>query len=634
MTHTTRKRTLFACLLLVVTVSTSAQAAETLPALQNEHAPQNFAELWAGFDPRSEPLETEVLKEWEEDGVVLQIVRFRIGVFKGKTARLAAVFGYPKQAVANKQKLPGLLQIHGGGQYADYRACLLNAKRGYATLSIAWAGRINAPDYQVTPAEVKLFWDGKTDDPRYHVTTDWGALDGYHAPGKNPGNQFPSIKPEAWTLDNIESPRNSGWFLCALAARRALTFLEQQPLVDPDRLGVYGHSMGGKLTVLTAPDSRVKAAAPSCGGISDRYNRSPLFCQTLGDNVSLKQISCPIIFLSPANDFHGRIGNLPTAIEEIQSSDWRVTCSPHHNHQDTPDFEVATILWMDQHLKGSFTFPQTPKTELTLTTTDGVPRFKVIPDESRTILSIDVYFSRQGKTDEGPEDRLNTKHRFWHHVKPANAEDAWTAKLPLGNVDQPLWVYANIRYALDEPVSGAGYYYRPYTTKSFNLSSLLQVVSPAELQAAGVQATREPSLLIEDFKDDWRQEWFSYQPDKWTITTHKLNDGLWKAPPQAQLALEVRAAEANQMVVVLDDYAAEIELTGGPDWQTITLKPTDFQNLAGEFLSDWQGIQQLKLTPAEAQRPARGSKTKQRILGKNWRGPQPTFQNLRWQVNP
>ena len=81
-------------------------------------------------------------------------------------------------------------------------------------------------------------------------------------------------------------------------------------------------------------------------------------------------------------------------------------------------------------------------------------------------------------------------------------------------------------------------------------------------------------------------------------------------------------------------YAAEIELTGGPDWQTITLKPTDFQNLAGEFLSDWQGIQQLKLTPAEAQRPARGSKTKQRILGKNWRGPQPTFQNLRWQVNP
>ena len=91
--------------------------------------------------------------------------------------------------------------------------------------------------------------------------------------------------------------------------------------------------MGGKLTVMTAPDPRVKVAAPSCGGISDLKNRSELFRSTLGDDVSLREISCPIIFLSPSNDFHGRIGDLPDAISEIQSSQWRVTCSPHHNHQ-------------------------------------------------------------------------------------------------------------------------------------------------------------------------------------------------------------------------------------------------------------------------------------------------------------
>ena len=169
------------------------------------------------------------------------------------------------------------------------------------------------PATGVTPAEVKLFWDGKTDDPNYKLTTDWGAVDGYHAPSRNPGNVFPSAKPGTWTLDPVESPRNSGWFLCALAARRALTFLEHQPEVDPDKLGVYGHSMGGKLTVMTAVDPRVKAAAPSCGGISDRYNKSPLFRKTIGDDVSLKEISCPIIFLSPSNDFHGRIGDLPEA---------------------------------------------------------------------------------------------------------------------------------------------------------------------------------------------------------------------------------------------------------------------------------------------------------------------------------
>lgn len=610
------------------------QKPETLPPLQDGAAPQNFEAMWAGFDPRKEPLETEVLKEWEEEGVMLSVVRFRIGVFKGQTARLAAIFGFPKSASGSRKTLPGLVQIHGGGQYADHQACLMNGKRGYATASIAWAGRISAPDYRVTPAEVKLFWEGKTDDPNYKVTTDWGALDGYHAPGKHPGNVFPSAMPAAWTLDEVESPRNSGWFLAAIAARRALTFLEAQPMVDPDRLGVYGHSMGGKLTVLTAPDERVKAAAPSCGGISDRYNRSPLFCATLGDDVSLKQISCPIIFLSPANDFHGRLGNLPDAINEIRSKEWRVTCSPHHNHQDTPDFEAATMLWMDQHLKSAFAFPETPKTKLILKTSDHIPRFQVQPDHTRPILSVDIFYTQQGKQDERPEDRLQTMHRFWHHASATETDGTWTAPLPLGSVDQPLWVYANVRYSLDEPVSGAGYYYRPYTTKSFNLSSLLTQVTPTQLQHAGTRTTLEPTLLIEDFQGDWQKEWFNYRPDEWTLITQKLNDTTWKAPRQAELALKVRAAESNRLVLVIDDIAAEVELTGGSDWQNIQLKAEDFQNWNGDPLPGWDGIRQLKITPAERLQPARRGKGKSRIVGKNWRGPAPEFRELRWKTSP
>jgi len=212
---------------------------------------------------------------------------------------MAAVYGYPKGG----KKLPGLVQIHGGGQYADYRAVLTNAKRGYATISISWAGRINAPGYNVNPQIVKLFWDGKTDDPGYKLTTDWGALDAYHAPCRYSKNHFGNMAPAPWTLDAVESPRNNPWFLCTLGARRALTFLQQQPQVDGDKLGVYGHSMGGKLTVLTtAADSRVKASAPSCGGISNRNTDHALFDATIADDVSLKQISCPIIFLRMMTD--------------------------------------------------------------------------------------------------------------------------------------------------------------------------------------------------------------------------------------------------------------------------------------------------------------------------------------------
>jgi len=618
----------------VINCSTAfAAESETLPPLNGDAAPSNFDEMWAGFDGRAEPLETETLHEWEEDGVLLRIVRFRIGVFKGRKAKLAAIYGFPKTASESGDKLPGLVQIHGGGQYADHKTCLLNAKRGYATVSIAWAGRISSPEYRVTPDEVKLFWDGRTDDSKYRLTTDWGAVDGYHAPGRNPGNQFPSAKAASWTLDAVESPRNSGWFLCALAARRALTFLERQPEVDPGRLGVYGHSMGGKLTVMTAVDPRVKAAAPSCGGISDRDNRSELFRATVGDDVSLKRVTCPIVFLSPANDFHGRIGDLPNAIDEIGSRDWRVTCSPHHNHQDTPDYEVATLLWFDQYLKGTFEFPRTPDAATTLKTDDGVPTFSVRPDQSRRVLSVDVFYTQQGKANERPEDREDTMHRFWHHAEATLADGEWTARLPLSSTDKPLWVYANVRYPLDEPVSGAGYYYGIYIAESFNVSSLLQQFPAADLQAAGVRATLKPSLLIEDFNGDWEKEWFNYRPGEWSRTTHKLNSDLWKAPHGALLSLDVRAAEPNRFVILLDGFGAEVQLAGGNNWQQVRLKPADFQNAAGEPLPNWETVRRLKLSPAEHLRPGRGSSADPRRLGANWRGAAPRFKDLRWYVS-
>jgi fermentation-respiration switch protein FrsA (DUF1100 family) len=598
--------------------------ADTLPPLVDGKAPQTFEEMWAGFDPRAEPLNIEVLKQWEEDGVALKVLRYRIGVFKGQKATMVAVYGCPKGG----SKLPGLVQIHGGGQYANYLAPLTNAKRGYATISIGWAGRISAPNYTVNPDGVKLFWEGKTNDPNYKLTTDWGALDGYHAPCRNPKNGFETVAPAPWTLDAVESPRNSPWFLCALGACRALTFLEQQPEVDASRLGVYGHSMGGKLTVMTAAaDVRVKAAAPSCGGISDRHNDSALFRAALGDDVSLRHIACPIFFLSPANDFHGRINDLPKAVAEIKSKPWRATCGPHHNHQDTAEYEVATQLWFDQQLKGTFACPATPETSLDLKTATGIPIFTVKPDASKKVLSVDVFYTQQGKED-AKDDRENTIARFWHHAAAKRNGDTWRADLPVLDTERPLWVYANVLYALDSPVSGAGYYYGVYTADRFNLSSLMRVASVDELKAAGVKATLQPSPVIETFFGDWQHEWFTYKPENWPRNTHKIHDPQWRAPANAKLAFDVRAAQPNKLVVGLDKYAAEVTLRSG-EWVGIQLSPGDFHDAEGMSLSSWTGLRELRLGAQETLRPKQeGAKPK--ILGGAWKGANPEFRNLRW----
>lgn len=607
----------------------NARAAEpeTLPPLGEGGAPQTFAELWAGFDPRAEPLEVEVLHEWEEDGVVLKVLRYRIGVFKGQKAMMAAVYGYPKGG----KNLPGLLNIHGGGQYADYRSVLTNARRGYATMTIAWAGRISSPNYRVTPKEVKLFWDSKTDDPGYKVTTDWGALDAYHAPSRFGKDAFVSIPTLAWSLDAVESPRNNSWFLCTLGARRALTFLEQQPEVDGEKLGVYGHSMGGKLTVLTTgADARVKAAAPSCGGISDRYNEKPLHRNTVGDSPSLQHISCPTLFLSPANDFHGHINDLIVATRELDEQPWRITASPHLSHKDLPENEVATQLWFDQHLKGSFTWPKTPETQTQLKTSDGIPLFTVTPDTAKPVLGVDVFYTQQGIEGGDRAIRENRMNRFWHYAKATRQGDRWTAALPVFATDKPLWVYANVRYPLDEPVSGAGYYYGDYTASHFNLSSLIQIIQPEELKAAGVKATLKASWMIEAFSDGWEKEWFTDKPEAWPVKTHKVYHPQWAASEGAKLSLEVRAEEANTLVIGIDSSAADVALSGGPDWQTIILSTNDFKNVSEQPRSGWSGIKELRLSAAEHLKSGKRGDPTTRLVGTHWKGTAPAFRNLRW----
>ena len=44
------------------------------------------------------------------------------------------------------------------------------------------------------------------------------------------------------------------------------------------------------------------------------YTASALYRATISDEQSLKRIACPIIFLSPANDFHGHIDDLQRAL--------------------------------------------------------------------------------------------------------------------------------------------------------------------------------------------------------------------------------------------------------------------------------------------------------------------------------
>ena len=608
-------------------------AQDSLPPLKDGKAPQTLDALWAGYDPKKEPLETEVLKEWEEDGVVCRLIRYQVGVFKGTPAKMAAFYAFPKGGT----KLPAVLQMHGGGQSAGLDGVVADAKNGYAGISINWGGN------KLNFGRSKMTYAGPQ--------TDWGKLDATHPPQRNKSNHFAgALTPDDYTLDAIESPRNSNWFLVLIAARRAITFLEQQPEVDPAKIGATGHSMGGKLTTdLAGIDTRVKAAVPSCGGagnilesqaadlpgcVTSKPSDFELAC--VSDNAYIPRIACPILWLSPVNDFHGTINNMAWNWRNVPESLVRFSMAPHLNHVHTPAYSITRNLWFEQHLKGNVTLQTTPKLEMTLKTATGIPLMNVTPAAPAIAKQVDVYYSIG----------LNNKTRFWRSAKVVKKGDTWEAACPVMSLDEPIFVYANVTYDTPEKFRNLAQSLGNGNSDVYTISSRMLTATSAQLKAAGVKATDKPERLIDDGMRGW-QDWYQSNwghPPLWRASTRKLTDPKWRGPNGGKLLFEIRCETDNTLVVSFNcngwgsiqpgkpavDYVAVKDLKGSLEWQTLSITADELVALdlkVKEPPANWQAVTEFSICPS-GETVKDGQKIK--AGGKGWKGPR-EIRNMRWE---
>lgn len=604
--------------------------------LTSVHAqpPQTVAELWADFDPRKDPLEVEVVREWKEDGGVYRYVRYLIGSFKGKPARMAAFYGFPEGA---KGTLPAVMHMHGGGQRAFLEEVKTYVGRGYAALSVNWGGR-----------EME---QAKPGDPN----TDWGSVDPTQ---QNVPGYFNLLPGDKFLVDH-ESPKNNNWYLLTLGCRRGITFLEQQPEVDAERIGIFGHSMGGNLTMYVAgSDDRVKVAAPSVGGQGFRTEAhdmmggkaqqenikgdTALFARTLGFENYAPLIHCPVMHLSGTNDFHGWMDDVYRTNALIQDQPLRYAFSPHLNHRFIPEVAVTRPLWFDHYLKGGPALPETPKTAWELKTADGIPVMRVMPRkgamqapkavENRLSLEmpiarVDIYYSID------PDPRA----RFWRDGMAVKAGDAWEAKLPIMSTDEPLYAFANVYYTL--PKSETLPHMASITEVC--LSSLLHSATAAELKAAGVKATDAKSMLIDDFARGWH-DWYRLNAENkqfWQNWTRKITDPKWRGPEGAKLAITLTLPETNTITLVMQEnewrsyrgkratYICRRDISGDAKPQAVSLSPADFKTSDGTTLVNWNQIDQLGLCAQfEDRQPGK------RPEPAKWNGDFPEFHRVEWQM--
>ncbi len=586
----------------------------TCVALSAQVVPQTVEETWDLFDAKSEPLEVEIISEQLEEGIVLRHLRYVVGTFESKKTKVAAFYAFPE----GRKNLPGIVQIHGGGQFAREEGVRFWASHGYAAIAINWGEKIIGKDAGAP-------------------NTDWagiaaGFIDPKHHNDVSPGDNVSYGKAHPW---------NSSWLLYAAAARRAITFLESQPVVDGSRIGLSGHSMGGRLTVLTAIDPRVKAATPSVGGSGYLYEDirgipgsarrmradRELYNATLDCKSYWPLIRCSVLFIGATNDFNSPMEKVIQGLRTLPGKDGAHSFTPHMNHRFTADNYAARVRWFDAHLKGEFVFPKMASSKLELKTTNGIPRFSVRPDTStpHQLKSVTLFYGY----DRDP------RVRFWRSNEMKLEGGRYVANCPVMELDEPLFVFANVTYDTGaDLILPRGY--RP--TPLLTITSEVRMAVPFQLQEAGVKVVGKRQRLIDDFSRAW-QDWSLVSPDNaqhFNFKTHKLNDPAYFGPGGAELAFEIETTKpGNMLAVILETdqwrgytgrkskkYIALVNLDAA-GMKSVSIPLNSFVTEGGEVLEHYDFVTGLILTPGNKGRPDK--------IKTLWQGKTPALKNLRWE---
>jgi cephalosporin-C deacetylase-like acetyl esterase len=365
------------------------------------------------------PFDEVVLEDSAEGDVTWQAFVYTSERREGAPMRIFAYYARPRARGPH----PAVVSIHGGGGGANLERAVAFAKAGYACVSY-----------------------------------DWHVYGEPPAPPWSPGQPLPSerrtvycnLRYDDWARHFVE--KGADWKLpvlyrAAMAARRALTWLERRDEVDATRLAVEGHSWGGYLTQLVSGiDGRVRASVSSAaaGAWLGRYDTgledhtkslTPTEMREWSrryDPASYAaRVSGPILIRLSTGDFFGSIDTLAEYWSEVpEPKALELQPSTNHGFSDVP----ARVAWFDRWLAGGREFPRVESLDVE-ERPDGTIAVRVRASGPDPIAGCAVSYT----TSPGPWNR-----RFWTQRLLERSGGEWAGSFAPNLAGGSLRVFASV----------------------------------------------------------------------------------------------------------------------------------------------------------------------------------------------
>ncbi|MEI8036944.1 MAG: prolyl oligopeptidase family serine peptidase [Verrucomicrobiota bacterium] len=529
----------------------------------------NPKQVWADYDPNKGEFKEEIVKQETKDGLYYRESYISAYVV-GEEVRVYTLY----QVKAGAHKAPGLLNVHGWMGAAsinkDYVA------DGWAVMSYDYCGK-NGNRVHYTKYPEKLS----------HGEMCGGKVTNCSLPDKT----------------SITDPKQTSDYLWYAIESRVLSYLEQQKEVDKSRIGAVGYSYGGTIMWFLGMDPRIKAVVAYFGiGYTEYYRnrgvmmynvpyvepeKSPgekIYLAGIAPEAHVPYITAPTLFLNGSNDHHGVCERgLETFKVFPKNVPWAfaVQVRGHHN---TEKIGQDTKMWLEKYvLKKEVFWPDHPQSVITLDA-GGVPQLMVKPSNPQRVKSVEIYYALKNPS---------WISRAWRDATVVRQGDHWLAKLPVINVDDYVFAYANVIYDTTAVVSTA-----------FN------AVIPSKLGNAKATDTVSEVLYsgdgglgawsnVAEVEGAGGIKGFRCIDNKAGFGNEQMSDPKWQAPANAALGFKFYCTEPQTLVFTAGDYSGEIEITASDAWQEMVIPKEKLFNLHNPKVSmaNWNNVPNIQFKP-------------------------------------
>ena len=525
--------------------------------------------LWKEYDPDHGDFKEEIVKQETQNGILHRDSYISAYVL-GEEIRVYCRYSVKVGAA----KAPGLLVVHGWMGVANPDRKFVD--EGWAVMAHDYCGQTqDRPHFTKYPEKLRHGnMDAKVAGPARSKT-----LDG----------------------EFITDPTQTSDYVWYAIQRRVLSYLEQQKEVDRTRLGAMGYSYGGTLMWNLATDPRVKAVVAYFGiGYNDYYRdkqvwlynvpyveppKSPgeeIILASIAPEAHVPFITAATLFLNGSNDHHGgHERGLESFKKFPRGVPWSFAIQAR-GHHDTEKIGHNTKFWLEKHVLGKeVAWPEHSRSEIRLDA-DGVPELVITPGSPDKVRKVEMYYALKNPVSFA---------RSWRDTPSVRQGSHWIGKMPVLNVDDYVFGYANIT---DDTT----------IVRSTDFNAAI----PAKLGNA--KATDKPSdnisssgysawTNIAELEGPEGIKGFRSTSNQRGSGTEQLHDPKWQAPINARLSFKFYCTEPQTVVLTGGDHhSVELEITASDEWQEMVLAPERLTNPANQMpLKDWSSIGKLRFQP-------------------------------------